>query len=347
MTFFNQKEEVLQIELTQYGKYLLSRGKLKPTYYAFFDDDIIYDAKYAGVDENNGTAVERIKSAPRPKVQYVFTGIEEQVKKNLELIKSGKETLDSLKLIPTADKHHVLNNRIGTSYLGDNKPASLNITILNGEIESTTLLQTGSLDTTPVIKIPLLQLKDIDYKISKKTVGSVLPSTEGVVYLSSYSDGSAVAMEEDYILIDIAEKNVENEMKNFDIEMFICEKNETTGEEQYIPLHFDQKFEDYKNGILLDPQVIDQETAGIMDEQRNSNPFRAENFFQILIDNEIEKNLVCQLINKMKENNKLYDPMYDCEEYDEQLAAQQRRIQQQTSGELYSPSYNEDDVKKC
>ena len=43
MTFFNQKEEVLQIELTQYGKYLLSRGKWKPAYYAFFDDDVIYD----------------------------------------------------------------------------------------------------------------------------------------------------------------------------------------------------------------------------------------------------------------------------------------------------------------
>jgi len=342
MTFFNQKEEVIEIELTQYGKYLLSRGKLKPVYYAFFDDDVIYDAKYAGVEENNGTAVERIKSVPRPKVQYVFTGIEEQVKKNLELIKSGKETLDSLRLVPTADKHHVLNNRIGTSFLGDNKVASLNITMLNGEIESTTLLQTGSLDSKPLIKTPLLQLKDVDYLLSEKRVGSQPQSSEGITYISTYQDGTSVALEEDYLLIEVLEKNVENEMKNFDIEMFICEQNETTGEESYIPLHFDQKFEDYKNGILLDPQTTDIETSSILNQQKNTDQFRVENFFNILIDNEIEKNLICQLINKMKDNNTLYDPMYDCAEYNEQLAEQQR-----TSGDLYSPSYNEDDVKKC
>ena len=94
MTFFNQKEEVIQIELTQYGKYLISRGKWKPAYYAFFDDDVIYDGRYAGVTETNAVGVERIKTTPRVKTQYVFTGIEEQVKKNLELIKENKINCD-------------------------------------------------------------------------------------------------------------------------------------------------------------------------------------------------------------------------------------------------------------
>ena len=47
MTFFNKKEEVIDIQLTQYGKYLLSIGKLEPVYYAFFDDNILYDSNYA------------------------------------------------------------------------------------------------------------------------------------------------------------------------------------------------------------------------------------------------------------------------------------------------------------
>ena len=34
MQFFNQKEEVIDIQLTQFGKRLLSQGKFKPTYYA-------------------------------------------------------------------------------------------------------------------------------------------------------------------------------------------------------------------------------------------------------------------------------------------------------------------------
>ena len=32
MTFFNKKEEVLDFQLTEYGKYLLSIGHLKPVY---------------------------------------------------------------------------------------------------------------------------------------------------------------------------------------------------------------------------------------------------------------------------------------------------------------------------
>ena len=40
MTFFNKKEEVFQIELTPYGRYLLSIGKLMPHHYKFFDDDV-------------------------------------------------------------------------------------------------------------------------------------------------------------------------------------------------------------------------------------------------------------------------------------------------------------------
>ena len=42
MGFFNRKEEVIDLQLTPHGKYLLSKGKLKPAYYAFFDDDIFF-----------------------------------------------------------------------------------------------------------------------------------------------------------------------------------------------------------------------------------------------------------------------------------------------------------------
>ena len=38
--FFDKKEEVINIELTQYGKHLLSKGKFRPEYYAFYDQRI-------------------------------------------------------------------------------------------------------------------------------------------------------------------------------------------------------------------------------------------------------------------------------------------------------------------
>ncbi len=48
MTFFNKKEETIGIELTPYGRSLLAKGKLMPAYYAFFDDDILYDVMAGG-----------------------------------------------------------------------------------------------------------------------------------------------------------------------------------------------------------------------------------------------------------------------------------------------------------
>jgi len=44
--FLDKKEQVLQFELTPYGKHLFSIGELDPKYYSFYDDDITYDYNY-------------------------------------------------------------------------------------------------------------------------------------------------------------------------------------------------------------------------------------------------------------------------------------------------------------
>jgi hypothetical protein len=89
MEFFDTKEEVLDLQLTQYGKYLLSIGKLKPSYYAFFDDDIDYDTKYqgdppapgntAGPNEHQKDTEDRIKETPRIKVIHSVDTVEKSV----------------------------------------------------------------------------------------------------------------------------------------------------------------------------------------------------------------------------------------------------------------------------
>jgi len=52
----DKKERVYDFKLTSYGKYLLSTGKYKPAYYAFFDDNIAYDRRYftsASIESQN------------------------------------------------------------------------------------------------------------------------------------------------------------------------------------------------------------------------------------------------------------------------------------------------------
>ena len=59
--FLNKKERVYDLKLTSYGKHLLSKGNMKPVYYAFFDSEVLYDKDYARHGDPasaDGTAIE-------------------------------------------------------------------------------------------------------------------------------------------------------------------------------------------------------------------------------------------------------------------------------------------------
>jgi len=63
MTFFNRKEEVIELELTRIGRQKLSIGEFKPAYYEFLDDDVLYDKKNfaTGSSEEQNQIKDRIK----------------------------------------------------------------------------------------------------------------------------------------------------------------------------------------------------------------------------------------------------------------------------------------------
>tara|TARA_R100000008_G_C3573349_1_gene163648 strand:- start:357 stop:1544 length:1188 start_codon:yes stop_codon:yes gene_type:complete len=171
MTFFNKKEEVLDIELTQFGKYLVSQGEFDPTYYAFFDDDIVYDGRYGGLIAETGSnqsSIEvRIKDVPRNHAQYVYTGIESQVRRNNRLIRTGELLHDgktlflgkkdpNLKIFePVGDKNFSSYAPLGSSDLVNDKSPAWNIKLYHGEIDTSSIQLTSSA-TAVGMKIPQL-----------------------------------------------------------------------------------------------------------------------------------------------------------------------------------------------
>ena len=70
--FLDKKEQVYDLKLSSYGHYLLSVGKFKPSYYAFFDDNIIYDDRWADV---TGSTIET-KEVQHLQSQVLFEDIE-------------------------------------------------------------------------------------------------------------------------------------------------------------------------------------------------------------------------------------------------------------------------------
>lgn len=79
--FFNQQEDVIDIQLTPYGKRKFSEGKFNPYYYGLYDTDILYDAQYADIaTEQQNNIVRRIKEeTPRLRVQANFTSSTSEV----------------------------------------------------------------------------------------------------------------------------------------------------------------------------------------------------------------------------------------------------------------------------
>ena len=95
MTFFNQKEEVFDVQLTDEGKRQLSLGKFKPIYYAFYDDEVLYDPRYAGAGEPQNEAETRIlDETAYPKLNARFKGAKQEGKNNYN--KNNKKNNEAL-----------------------------------------------------------------------------------------------------------------------------------------------------------------------------------------------------------------------------------------------------------
>ena len=86
--FLNKKTQVMDFKLTGYGKDLLSLGQFNPEFYAFFDDNIIYDKSYicsgsaadAFVPENQNDIVKRIKKeTPYLSTQVIFEDVQDNM----------------------------------------------------------------------------------------------------------------------------------------------------------------------------------------------------------------------------------------------------------------------------
>jgi hypothetical protein len=199
MEFFNKKQDVIDLQLTGYGKQLLSRGMFKPIYYTFSDDDVIYDGRW--VTGSNGDALQsdieaRIQEkTPRLKTQYRKVGAERAVFNTIgkftitkgigfqfntnyaqtiqDLLEfttpqEANDYMEHLNLhINFAESEKLLENLLGTkSFLNHYDPA-WNALFYNGEIASSTpyYKKNNIFSNTPQLNCTF---KDIGYRIDSK-----------------------------------------------------------------------------------------------------------------------------------------------------------------------------------
>ena len=265
MAFLNKKEDVIDLELTQYGKYLVSQGKFKPTYYAFYDDDIIYDQRYAtgsGLETQKDIENRILVDTPTLSAQYLFHSVD-----NLEMQDGYSRTdeMESEKIQQVPEKHYALNNPIASSELATDKAPAFDITLKKGEIKRSETTISGSVNEVfSIQQVPQIKMKDIKYFITVKD--------DNNFNVDRYEDGTYLYVEDDYILLEVEENNVPINRDNFELEVYVVDENNKI---QY-PLYFSETKEMVVDGILLDEEERTPQGPPAVDEVRY--------YFDILTD---------------------------------------------------------------
>lgn len=124
--FFDKKQEVLDVKLTRYGRELFSTGKLEPKYYAFFDDDVLYDVRYVSGSSNElyGEFKNRIDNdTPNLKIIPNFISVDDKSRDKIE--------------------NQNLVSQLGSSKFGEQKYPAFRVSFLQGEITGSTGIITG------------------------------------------------------------------------------------------------------------------------------------------------------------------------------------------------------------
>tara|TARA_B100000085_G_scaffold218006_1_gene202610 strand:+ start:32783 stop:33643 length:861 start_codon:yes stop_codon:yes gene_type:complete len=234
VSFFNSKEEVIDIKLTQFGKNLLSRGYFKPVYYRFFDDDILYDSDYANFAEHqNDTEIRILENTPRLKTRHVSYPVEQsyldeqEVADNTEsdrrrhslIFKEIKRDLDPL------IQERLLLYPLHSKEIQNEKAPRIQVRTLDQRISgSITML---NLTSSGIIKnIPQITINP-EYRIEENRMNlqpRKMVNQESYFDLSSrevvFADNSKINVLSKDIVIDIEEVNAFFGNDNFEIEVY-------------------------------------------------------------------------------------------------------------------------------
>jgi hypothetical protein len=288
MEFLNKKEEVFEFQLTEYGKYLLSIGKLKPEYYAFFDDDVLYDTNVAGYSETQNMAQVRIqKETPKLKATITRTSAETRVTEFLNNLEGPIGSSNSDPAQRTSyfrqpvfqDKGKINAHAIGRSSLNTQYNPSWNTTVLStAEISSSQ----DYIDTSDYIEhIPQLNIT-LDYYTYYKSGDLTDNSISGhLLNANGNTTDIFLALNEDYLLMEILEENTDFEKENFDIEIYHS-SSAPIGTGSFVQLAYTPEDGNY----FVIPREINNSLNA---------PGNVEYYFNVLVDKEIPYEVIEEL----------------------------------------------------
>lgn len=230
MSFFDKKQDVIDIKLTQFGKNLLARGFFKPVYYRFFDDDILYNSECASISENQNRSEQRILESQRLKTQHLSVGVETSFDHNQNLINSGtvktfmeisrrQDPLLADKMLKYPLENTKVNSQEAPRFMLSTHGAQIRdlqnkITVEGIDLPVPQLILTASYT---IVENRMNQVQEDE-------IPKILMDSENYLDLSNqkieFLDQSYIEVNREDLIIDLEEIGVEYGLDNFEIEIF-------------------------------------------------------------------------------------------------------------------------------
>jgi hypothetical protein len=327
----NKKEQVIDIQLTPYGRHVLSNGKFEPAYYAFFDNNIVYDGQYFSRTETQNEIGQRIKKETQYLQSLVqFKDLDAEIRQTnpvMETYMGDFFTGDVLpiNITPDSDSYRY------TSIIGDARidgqqqlAPAWKVVLLNGLI-----LDTSEQDDKNDIKIPQI---DIILNYTKRVADPVsnyeqLKEEQFRKVLSRtepFSDNRVIEFVSDDLMLYIEELNTDMLSENFEIEMFeIIHDGDTrigAGSSVRPKDSFDRKlFEhDYQRimgGLMTEESInaVDRNLDDVRDMVFNYTTSSVGYYFNVLKDYEIDPVLACKSAEIYNKESYYIDLDFECQ----------------------------------
>lgn len=307
-TFVNKKERVFDIELTSYGRYLMSIGKFKPAYYAFYDDNIIYDKNYAdaSVTENQNDIDDRIKDTQYIGSLVLFRDVEETLNNGEGASEwYNQRVITPRQQVPAKDvfKSDAPIGDAAIEGMTENAP-SWKVIGLQTKIDNV-----SQNDPTNNSLIPQI---NITAQYNKKVVEpGFQPDTQslrnGISRTATFEDGRQIILLSNDPIYYIEEANTPVMMKNFDMEIFEVLESSNDGSYQQLSR---------KNIKSKKPQVVDGFLVSTVIEQTSQDITvdDVEYYFDVLADDKIDQQTACKGAGYFNKKSYYVDLDFDCDE---------------------------------
>ncbi len=349
----DKKLNVYDFQLTNYGKYLMSIGQYAPKYYAFYDDNIVYDNMYtktgsaltSPISESQNSINERIKN----NTAYIgtLTTFEDVNATDQQLVSvegldviledtegtgasyrfgTGKNYFQSdvtpIRYAPRKDIFR-FDGAIGDALL-DSKHKDVapawKIIVLNGEITSTDTkyeLAPNLTASVPQINITVnyqKQIRESEFP-NRNTDQISAESLRGrLSRTSTFSDENFIYLASEDPIVYVDEVNTELLAQNYDVEVFVVQTGSVLGPGGNL-----RKIPDVlerKYFETIQEQVVD----GLMLSSQPSTGYQGElpqtsveYYFDFIEDNKTDKKIVCRQLQNFNKSSYYIDLDIDCE----------------------------------